>query len=284
MTLKPIRKIILTGAALLIAAPAGMALAQNAGLNPDRDKPVEITAQGSLEWKRPERIFIANKQALATQGDTSIAAAQLTANYRDGKGSNMEIYRLTASDNVVVSSKESHAYGDKATYDLDKGVAVMTGNNLRMTAPDQTVTARDNFEYWVADGRLIANGDARIERLNAKRELDTLQSDKITALLKDNAQGQRVLHSMEAEGNVVITTPTEIVTGTHGTYNAETNKAILTGGVTIKRGPNILQGERAEVDMTTNTSKLFGGNEGGGRVRGVFYPGTEKKPDIQNSP
>ncbi len=50
----------------------------------------------------------------------------------------------------------------------------------------------------------------------------------------------------------------------------------MTGGVTIIRGPNSLKGDRAEVDMNTNTSQLFGGG-GSGQVKGIFYPGSEKK-------
>ncbi len=50
----------------------------------------------------------------------------------------------------------------------------------------------------------------------------------------------------------------------------------MTGGVTILRGPNSLKGERAEIDLTANTSQLFGGG-GVGQVKGVFYPGSEKK-------
>jgi lipopolysaccharide export system protein LptA len=115
--------------------------------------------------------------------------------------------------------------------------------------------------------------------------------------LKENAQGKRVLDNLEAFGNVVIVTPTERITGAYGIYRAGSNKAELKGGVKITRGPNVLEGERAEVDMTTNISKIFGAptseqapakvggaltgspnvQTGGGRVRGVFYPNSETK-------
>ncbi len=265
-------------ASLTLAMTAIPASAQE--LSSSSDEPVEITADGSLEWNRNEKLFIARDNAKAKQGESSIAAAKLTAHYRDGQGGGMDIHRVEADSNVELSSKDSTAYGQRADYDLAKGVAIMTGDNLKMVSPNQTVTAKERFEYWVTDGKINAIGSARVDKKNAKGETDTLEADVISAILKDNAAGKRELHSLEADGNVVITTPAEKVTGKHGIYNAQTNKALLTGGVILHRGPNKLEGERAEVDLNTNTSQLFGGAnmaKTGGQVRGIFYPGTEKK-------
>lgn len=244
--------------------------APNAG-----NQPLEITADGSLTWKRNEKIFVARGNAVAAQGDSSISAETLTARYEEKKGGGMKISSVLAEEKVIIRSKDTEAFGSKADYDLDKGYAVMTGSDLRLVSPDQIVTARDKFEYFVTDGRLVAMGRAK-----ATRAKDTLEADTLTAVMKNNAKGQRVLDSLEAEGNVVITTPSEIVTGQHGVYHAATDKAELTGGVKVKRGPNTLEGDRAEVDLNTNTSQIFGGTHvAGGRVRGVFYPGSDKGRD-----
>lgn len=240
-------------------------------------RPLEITADNTLEWKRDESLFIATGNAVAKQGESAVQADVLTAHYRDGKDNQkgFEIWQVMADRNVVITAQQSSAYGDAAVYDLDKGLAVMTGEGLRMVSPDQTVTAKERFEYWVTDGRVTAIGDARVERKNLKGGTDTLEADQIAAIMKDNAEGQRVLDSLEAAGSVVITTPTEVIRGTKGVYSAGTDKAELTGGVTIERGENILKGERAEVDLATNTSRLFGG--AGKQVKGVFFPGSGEK-------
>lgn len=264
--------------ALLIFVNGQSSAAKSTQPSSSNNEPIEITADGSLEWNQNEKTFTAHQKAVATQKPTSIEASTLTAHYRDGKDSGMEIWRILADENVVIHSQKTTAYGQKAEYDLDKGLATMTGNNLKMIAPDQTVTARDRFEYWVTDGRLMAIGNAKISRKNAQGQTNTLDADKISATLKDNGKGQRVLHSLEATGHVIIHTQTETITGAYGIYRADTNIATLTGGVTIKRGPNILEGERAEVDMGTNTSRIFGNETGGERVRGTFYPGSEKNP------
>ena len=241
----------------------------------NRKEPIEITADETLEWHRNQKQFIARENAQAVQGDVSIKASTLTADYIDGNGQSMEINRVQADNNVRIRSRDTDAYGDKAIYEIDKGYAEMTGSDLKMVSPDQIVTARDRFEYWVTDGRLIAIGNARITRKNEQGEVNTLDADVITAYLKENAEGERVLDRMVAEGNVVITTPTETLTGQQGVYEANTNQAEVTGNVEIKRGPNTLEGSRATVDLDTSISKLFGGGRSG-RVKGVFYPGSEK--------
>ena len=259
----------------LIASPA---LAQ--GLQPKSGEPVEITADGSLEWNRTDKTFIARKNALAKQGPSSIKAETLTAHYRDGQGGGMDVHSVQAVTSVELKSNDSTAYGEKADYDLDKSYAILTGQNLRLISPEQTITATERFEYWVNEGKFNAVGNAKVDRKNTKGETDTLQADTISAILKDNAAGERKLETLEAVGNVVITTPTEKVTGQHGIYHASTNKATLTGNVILHRGPNMLEGERAEVDMNTNTSQLFGGAASAtqsGQVKGIFYPGSEKK-------
>ncbi|GJL85591.1 MAG: hypothetical protein DHS20C02_13660 [Micavibrio sp.] len=258
---------------LIFSAPA---LAQEMSIGKS-DEPLEITADESLEWHRTEKVFIAKKNAVATQGEANIAAQKLTAHYREDAKGDMEIAKLTADDQVTIKSNETTAHGQKAVYDLDSGLATMTGDNLKMVGPDQTVTAQDRFEYWINDGRLSAIGRAKVTRLE-----DTVEANKVSATFKESAAGERVLDSMEAIGNVVITTPTEVITGAYGIYHAETNIAELSGGVQIKRGLNILEGEKAQVNLNTNISKMFGSAQNGGRVRGVFYPGSEEKPAVSN--
>lgn len=247
----------------------------------NKNAPIEVTAQQNLSWLRNEKKFVARGQARAVQGDVSIAAETLSATYRDETGSDMQLDILEADGGVQIIARDSTATGDHARYDIPSGKAVMTGQNLRMTSPDQTVTAQDTFEYWAHEGKLVARGQAKVVRPKPEGGQDTLSADEITAILGQNAQGKRVLKSMTATGHVVITTPTEVVTGAQGFYNADTNIAELSGGVTIKRGPNMLEGAKAIVNLNTNTSELIGGAGPDGRVRGVFYPGSEKNPGNQ---
>jgi len=250
--------------------------------SPNRDAPLEITADETLEWLRGEQRFVARGNALAVQGGSSVVAQVLTADYADTPENGMQISIVTAEGRVVITSDSSQAYGDRAVYNLAAGQAVITGSNLRMVSPDQAVTARDRFEYFVEAGRLNAVGNAVVIRPNPKGGQDRIRADVLSAVFGNNAAGERVLQTMEAKGNVVITTPTEQARGDYGIYRASSNKAELRGGVEITRGPNILKGERAEVDLTTNVSTIFAADgtrtgSGSGRVRGVFFPGSEER-------
>lgn len=264
---------------LYLAVLAVLSAALPAFAQAEKDPPLEITADRTLEWHRNDLRFIARGNVAAQQGDVTIRSETLTALYRETEDTSIDIYRLDADENVIIDSSEANAYGDQAVYDVDQGKAVMTGENLRMTSPDQTVTARDNFEYFVNDGRLIANGAVRIVRGE-----DTITTDQAIALFSENVEGERQLQRLEAKGNVIIKTPAETLYGDRGHYDAAGNIAEIYGNVRITRGPNVLEGERAEVDLTTNISRMFGGAASGttgtdsGRVRGVFYPDSNNTP------
>ncbi len=254
-------------------AIASMAYAQGTSTNPDQNKPLEITADESLEWHRNDLFFKAKKNVRASQGGTTLISDILVAKYRESKTSNIDIHTIQATGRVQIVSANSKAYGDKAIYSVDKGYAVMTGNNLKLVSDDQTVTARDKFQYWVNKGRLEAIGKAV-----AMREGDRLEADKLIAIF-DEKNGKRTLRTLQAIGNVVITTPTEVLTGEKAIYQAKTDIAEISENVKITKGPNTLEGAKAQVNLKTNISKIFGSKEpGGGRVKGVFFPRSESKP------
>ncbi|MCB1556941.1 MAG: ostA-like family protein [Alphaproteobacteria bacterium] len=262
-------RLILCGLVAVCILAAFPAYAQN----PDSEKPLEISAQDTLEWHRDTQQYIARGAVIAQQGSMTLRADVLTADYRETAEKNFDIYRLTAAGHVVISSPDMSAFGDKAVYDVDGGVAVVTGDALRMTSPDQTVTARDSFEYWVNEGKLTALGGAKVVR-----GTDTITADRMAALFSKGPDGKDALKRLEANDNVVITTPTEVLSGDRATYDAQTDTAELIGKVKIARGPNTLEGQRATVNLTTNVSMMHGGapdGTGDTRVRGVFYPGTD---------
>lgn len=149
------------------------------------------------------------------------------------------------------------------------------------------VAVKERMEYYPNTRQAKAIGNAKVVRAK-----DTLSANVITATFKDdkapntqttnnNAPATGNLDRIDAEGNVVIVTPTETLRGKRGVYRAATNTAEITGDVKIERGPNIIEGQRAEVDLTTNISKMYGGEKGGGRVRGLFFPGSQPKSGEQ---
>jgi lipopolysaccharide export system protein LptA len=256
----------------------GNALAQSGS---ESGTPIEITAVETVEWQRDKNQYIARKDVIVTQGTLQIFTDLLTADYREGADGSTEIYRLTAQGNVQIKDETNTAYGDTGVYDVTGGIATLTGTDLKLVSPDQTVTATEKMEYYTNERKARAIGNATV-----KRATDTLKADTITAYFKDENDtaspdsplgGGDTLDRLEAEGRVVITTPAETLYGQRAVYRADTNTAELIGKVRVERGENVLEGERADVNLTTNISKMYAGQKEGGRVRGVFFPGSGKK-------
>lgn len=236
--------------------------------------PLEISADKGLVWDRANRSYTAKGRAEVRQGEMQVTADQIIARYA-GEDSASDIQTVTAEGNVTLSQPPYNAYGDRADYDVMQGRAVLTGANLRIVTPDERLTAQDRITYDAAAGQMTAEGGAVMTR-----GTDRLSASTLIATFATDAAGTRALDTVTAEGGVSITTPRETITGKRGVYRAATQQAELTGGVVIVQGPNRLEGTRATVDMKTGVSQLFGAGAGDGRVRGVFYPKSNKAAPV----
>lgn len=279
--------------ALLPMAAAG----QGVDLNRGKGTPIEILARDGIEWNREAQQYIARGDARATQGDTTVEAEVLTAYYREGASSRTEIFRYQADRNVRIFTPTHRAVGDRAIYDVDSGVLVLTGKNLKLTTPAEVITARDALEYWEQRQVAVARGDALAVTEDGRR----MKADLLTAHFVDqraeagaprNTSGQttpnasasgrgdgegRRVQRIEAFGHVHISTEAEIAVGDRGVYNADTGIAVLAGNVKITRGQNQLNGDYAEVNTNTGISRLLSRPDpsGDNRVRGLFVPESE---------
>lgn len=334
-------------AALSIAAPAAPAVAQLAFGH--SNQPVEILADQNIEWQREQQRYIARGNASAKQGDTTVYADVLTAFYRPqpkpagqadvkapdataqkpdadkpapGSGSpdpqgSTQIYRYEAEGHVRIVTPTDTALGDHGIFDVDTGVLVMTGHGLKLTTPNETVTARDSLEYWQTKQMAVARGDALVVTRDERR----MTGDILTSYFADNrtdpppatarnvkasenqtgkAKGAKAtpvsdnseeggggnnrLQRIEGFGHVHVSTPTEIVTADRGVYNADTGIAMMSDNVRITRGDNQLNGDFAEVNLNTGISRLLTRSDGNGKaqVRGLFIP--QQKQSAASAP
>ena len=276
---------------------AGLASAQMADLN--QGGPIEVTARDGIEWRQNDQVVIARGAAQAVRGGVTIDADLLLARYRprggapvearppsEGPGGASEIWRLEAEGSVVITTATDRAEGDRAIYDLDQAVMVLTGNNLRLTSPDNVLTARDTVEYWPQRRMAVARGDAVVVTKDDRR----VRADVLVAYFREapteaaatRPQPTRAapeaspssgsnLDRVEAFGRIEIRTPTEVVRGDTGIYTPPNSIARLLGNVRIVRGDNTLTGCEAIVNMDTGISRLVAcPNE---RVRGIIVPG-----------
>ena len=191
----------------------------------------------------------------------------------------------------------------------------MTGHDLKLTTPNDVITAKDDLEYWPQKHMAVARGDAVVVTNDAKR----VAADTLVAYTTDNpppadcgndrrrapctrrqasasrrpakatddplaASGK--LQRVEAFGHVSIRTPTDIVTGDRGVYVPDTGMARLGGNVRITRGQNQLNGAEADVNMKTGIATLVAqkaaGSQQPGRVHGLVVPNDESNKSLGN--
>ncbi len=270
-------------AAFFAAAPALAAADKAEGAEPasipiQSDQPIEIYAHEGIEWDQNSETYIARGNARAIQGDVTIYGSVLTARYRKTADGGSEIWRLDADGKVRIESPKGTVHGEKAIYDMDTSILVVTGNNLKLVTPKETVTARDSLEYWQLKDMFVARGDAL-----AVLEDRKIKADILTAHLRKDENEESKVYRVDAFGSVLITTPTDIARGEKGVYFVDTGIATLTGAVKITRGDNQLNGEIAEINMNTGVSRILAGAGKGGEskpVRALIIPARKsaKKP------
>ncbi len=135
-------------------------------------------------------------------------------------------------------------------------VLVLTGDEVRLVTPEDTIVAKDSLEYFQNDGLAIARGDALAIRQDRRVQADVLLAHfDQTSSTERSARVDRI----EAVGKVHISTPDDIVNADRGDYQLDAGVATLTGNVRITRGDNQLNGEFAEVDFNTGISRIIGG-------------------------
>jgi lipopolysaccharide export system protein LptA len=312
-------------AAAMLLCLTGPLLTTEAGaqqLDLSHGGPIDITARDGIEWRQAEQEVIARGDARAARGNVTVTADRLTAWYRkkgttqasqpapasglagDVSTEGNEIYRLQAEGHVHIFTATDRAQSDRATYDLDQSVLVMTGHDLKLTTPNNVITAKDDLEYWPQKHMAVARGNAVVVTTDAKR----VAADTLVAYTSNNPPPNRVqptstrsanvqisgklsddplassgkLQRVEAFGNVSVRTPTDTVTGDRGVYVPDTGMARLGGNVRITRGQNQLNGAEADVNMKTGIATLVG--QKAGRVHGLVVPNDESTKSLGNDP
>jgi lipopolysaccharide export system protein LptA len=263
--------------------------------------PISITASEEMEWRQDQKEVIARGDARAVRQNVTVTADRLIAFYRPKAGSTAppaqaatgpdtggnEVYRVRAEGKVRIFTQTDEVLGDLAVYDLDQAVVVVTGRALKLTTPNDILTARDSLEYWPQKHMAVARGNA-VAITNDGRRLsgDTLVAyttdtpatppastgapPPAQANAEDPLTSSGKLQKVEAYGHVTVRTVTDTAVGDRAVYVPDSGIARLAGNVRITRGQNQLDGAEAEVDMKTGIARLLPGT--GARVQGLVMP------------
>ena len=195
-------------------------------------------------------------------------------------GGSTEIYRVEAEGNVRIATETQTVYGDHAVYDVDQALLVMTGKHLKLETPRDTVTARDDLEWYDDKQLAVARGDAV-----AIREGKRMAGDVLTADVEKDDKGSSHISRIDGQGNVLVSSLEQIARGDAGIYNVDTGIATLTGRVTLTKGDNELRGQYGVVDLNNNVNRLLSAppsaklTEGApARVAGILMPRPKPAP------
>lgn len=268
-------------ALLVVSIIAGVtsprAFAQLAGAQAG-NRPIHIEADNGIEWQQAHNVYIARGNASATRGNATMTADILYAYYRPvGQagnpsaepapatskeaqraqnplqgGSSTEIYRIEAQGHVHFINGDQQAFGDHAVYDVDQAVMVLTGNDLRVVTPAETITARDSLEWYDKKQIAVARGDALAVRGDRR-----MRADIITANVEKQGDQPAQITQISGYGNVLISAPGQIAHGDKGVYNVGPQVATLIGHVRMTKGDDELHGEYGVVDLKNNVSEIL---------------------------
>lgn len=299
---------LLTGLPLPDASSLGLAGSQAfaQALDMSHGEQVTISSAGPQTYDHDAQTVTFVDRARAVRGDVTIDADQLIGFLRkkapdpnapqpapdekksgdDGAmGGSMELYRMEAIGHVHIYTSTDQAWGDKALYDIDQAVMVMTGKALRLTTPQDVMTARDVMEYHANTRMSVGRGDATVTTNDGKR----IKADVLVAFSKpdstqpagskpaatpasggDGTARSSKLDRAYAWGHVVLRTPNETATGDRGVYVFDTQMARLIGHVHVTSGQNQNNGASAIVNMKTGVAIM--NPAPGQRIEGLVIP------------
>jgi lipopolysaccharide export system protein LptA len=236
--------------------------------------PLEVTSENGIEWQQGAKAYIARGHAIAKRGQTTLYADVITAYYREiPNSSQTEIWRVVSDGHVKITTPTQTVVGDHGVYDIDQAVVVMTGKALKLTTPQDVVTARDSLEWYDGKQLAVARGDGVAVRGERRLRGDTLVAQVSQAPGEDSR-----ISRVDGKGHVIVSGINgQVGTGDTGVYNADTGIATLIGHVTVARGDDTVVGQYGVVDLQTGVSRILprpptAEDTTRGRVQGIIIP------------
>lgn len=140
------------------------------------------------------------------------------------------------------------------------------GAKAASKAPVPVDVVSDEMEILDAEKKAIFRG-----KVDATRGDTNLKSDTLTVVYSEVKQPDGSTKTdatdLNAQGNVTITTPKEVITGDWAKYNPQTDKLVVGGNVKLVQGSTVLHGNELHADLKTDRMQMMGG-----RVKGSFLP------------
>jgi lipopolysaccharide export system protein LptA len=134
-----------------------------------------LTARDSLEWYDDKQLAVARGDAVAIRDDKHLKGDVLTATVTRLPNESSHISRVDAQGDVLVSSQDQIARGDAGVYNVDTGIATLTGR-VTLTRGDNELRG----QYAVVD---LNNNVSRILSAPPSAQLTQGKPARVQGLL-----------------------------------------------------------------------------------------------------
>ena len=177
------------------------------------------------------------------------------------------ISRLAACAAALFLLANGPTLAQEADAPATKTDSKATGASAKAAKPSTPVDIVSNeMEILDKEKKAIFRG-----AVDATRGDTNIKSDTLTVTYADVKQPDGTTKTdatdIDAQGNVTITTPKEVITGDWAKYDPQTEKLLVGGNVKLVQGTTVLLGNELVSDLKTDRTQMKGG-----RVKGSFLP------------
>lgn len=147
-------------------------------------------------------------------------------------------------------------------------------SGLKLSGNQPIQIESDKLEVKEAESMAIFSGNVSVVQGPT-----LLKAGKMTVFYaKDGGSattGSSNIDRLEVDGKVYVKSEAQVATGDHGTFDMKTEVLTLEGKqVVLSEGANVLTGCKLTVNMKSGQAEVEGC---GGRVKGLFQPGTQSQ-------
>ena len=183
-----------------------------------------------------------------------------------------EIWRMEAEGDVRISTATDTARGDRAVYDIDQAVLVLTGRAISYATPRQIIVARDSLEYWTQRRMAVGRGAATVITDDGRR----IAADTLVAYMLEDPPANAAPAATRPPASPTPTPPTltpsgarapvasaPVRPGTLGTAAAapgqgRVDRVELFGNVEIRTETETVRGDRGVYSAVTGMARVLG--------------------------
>lgn len=221
-----------------------------------------IEADASIEYFEDKQTYIASGNAIAYQDNFILKGDNIKA-IMIQKEKDQKIQRIIARGNVYINKDNEIAKAETADYNFETNVIILKGKYQSFKNSKIKIEASKFIKFNDMTKKAFSLGNVK---LSLKNSIKIISNELEANFTKIDSS----IIDAKANGNVKILTKLETILCNSAKFENSTGIVSLYGNVQIKKGNNIITGEKGLMNLNTGKSKIF--SKKSKRVKGVFSP------------